>query len=181
MGKEWNEENIWNQPMRDPTDAEKKRMVALAVPEKVRYLMSNHLFKFREDIHKQTDGGSIGNELTGVVAKTRVIRFMRRLKQALEDSNVDAKIMKAFVDELFCAVKTIENVTDDGTSNDLNTARTVLHIANQIESDIQLTFDCPSLNSDLRMPVLDMKIWVNSHYKILHIFYEKGMANNRTI
>ena len=84
MNKEWDEDNtIWNPPVRDPTDEERKKMIALAVSEEVRFVMKNHLFKFREDLFKQNDGGSIGNELTGVVAKTRVIRFIRKLKQAL--------------------------------------------------------------------------------------------------
>ena len=52
---------------------------------------------------------------------------------------------------------------------------------NQIEGDIQLTFDAPSLNSDLRMPVLDMKLWLSQHEKIMHVFYEKSMVSSRTI
>ena len=73
----------------------------------------NHLFKFREDHFKQNDGGSIGSELTGVVAKTRIIRFIRRLRQALENSGVDARIIKAFVDDLFLAVNAVQRNEDD--------------------------------------------------------------------
>ena len=183
MTKEWDEDNsIWRPPERDPTDDEKRMMIALAVSEEVRFVMKNHLFKFRETIFRQNDGGSIGSELTGVVAKTRVIRFIRKLWQALENNGVDAKIIKAFVDDLFLAVKSVQRREDDSDHvlDDELTAQAVMQIANQIEDDIQLTFDAPSLNPDLRMPVLDMKLWVHQQ-RILHVFYEKSMTSNRTI
>ena len=61
-----------------------------------------------ENCYRQTDGGSIGNEITGVVAKTRMIWFINKLKQTLGDNEINTKIAKAFVDDLFLAVGAIK-------------------------------------------------------------------------
>ena len=109
MSKEWKEEaSVWNAPLRTPSDIEKKFMLALAVSEDVRYTMEHHVFRFRDKIYKQEDGGSIGNELTGIVAKTRVILFIRKLNIKLAEYGVKVYLVKASVDDFFLADKKLE-------------------------------------------------------------------------
>ena len=76
--------------------------------------------------------------------------------------------------------------------------REVQKMANTIEKDIQLTMDVPSNHPDGKLPVLDLKMWVESrrdgegeggrvdegeveHQEIMYQFYEKEMVAPRVI
>ena len=50
-------------------------------------------------------------------------------------------------------------------------------MANSICPIIQMTEDCPGLNPDGKLPILDLKVWTNEDGKILHEFYRKEMAS----
>ena len=53
-----------------------------------------------------------------------------------------------------------------------------------MDDDIQMTFDCPSLNADGKMPVLDLKMWmddIDSAKVVKYSFYEKPMAAKVTV
>ena len=49
-------------------------------------------------------------------------------------------------------------------------------IANSLDVHIQTTFNCPSLNTSGRMPVLDLSIWVEGS-TVHHTFFKKPMAS----
>ena len=49
-------------------------------------------------------------------------------------------------------------------------------IANSLDVHIQTTFNCPSLNTLGRMPVLDLSIWVEGS-TVHHTFFKKPMAS----
>ena len=68
---------------RKPNENELRMLFALAVSEEVRYIMSNHSYRYRDKVMLQTEGGSIGSILTCVVSKTRMIMNSRKLKQKL--------------------------------------------------------------------------------------------------
>ena len=60
----------------------------------------------------------------------------------------------------------------------------ILKMANSLERDIQLTVDVPSDHSDKKLPVLDLKMWVEDrvgeggeeYLEVRHEFYEKEMV-----
>ena len=57
-------------------------------------------------------------------------------------------------------------------------------IANTLESSIQFTMDCPSMNTNKRMAVLDLEMWVHregGQCKVAHSFYKKSVASPYTI
>ena len=57
-------------------------------------------------------------------------------------------------------------------------------IANNINKNIQVTCDIPESNVDGRMPVLDLKVWIqhiNGILQIVHTFYKKPIASPYTI
>ena len=43
--------------------------------------MKKHVYKSAGEVYKQNEGGAIGNELTEVVAKTRMILLLRKLRK----------------------------------------------------------------------------------------------------
>ena len=60
----------------------------------------------------------------------------------------------------------------------------MVDVANSLDDDIQMTFDCPSLNADGKMPVLDLKMWMDDKYGVKVVkysFYEKPMAAKVTV
>ena len=60
--------------------------------------------------------------------------------------------------------------------DDLRIARVLFPIANTLEDDIQMTFNCPSMNSNGCMPVLDLQLWCEGG-QILFSFFEKSMIS----
>ena len=59
---------------------------------------------------------------------------------------------------------------------DVRTMREMRKMANSICPIIQMAEDCPGLNSDGKLPILDLKVWVDSKGEILYEFYRKEMA-----
>ena len=68
----------------------------------------------------------------------------------------------------------------DRDSPSLRTAKILNIIANTLEHDIQMTYDIPENHSDGKMPVLDMKIWIEGN-KVMYTFYKKGVSSQYTI
>ena len=74
-------------------------------------------------------------------------------------------------------VKIDENNTDVQEEDDERLARIMLDIANDIKDSIKIEADWPSKNNDKRLPILDMKVWMDTQGTILYSHYEKPMSN----
>ena len=74
---------------------------------------------------------------------------------------------------------------DAETQPDQVTAKAMVSIMNSIDPDIQLTWDTPSNNQERRMPVLDLKLWMEQNHegvnRIRFSYYEKPMASKYVI
>ena len=53
-------------------------------------------------------------------------------------------------------------------------------VANSIDRNIQFTWDVPSLNDDGKLPILDVKVWVDQG-AVRHTFYKKQCSYIITI
>ena len=58
-------------------------------------------------MYKQNEGGAIGNELTGVVARTSMNLLLRNLREVATNLDLNPKIADAFVDDVMCASKVV--------------------------------------------------------------------------
>ena len=204
MANEWDDkESIWLGPVKEPDDEEKRKLLALAVGREVELVMRNHLFRFRGKVYKQDEGGAIGSELTCVVARTRMIMFMREMKRKVAElEGIRMFLAKVYVDDTALVSTSIErgwrydkcegklvwtqawSDEDFGVASDVRTARVMVDVANSLDEDIQMTFDCPSSNGDGKMPVLDLKMWMCDEEgvkKVKFCFYEKPMAAKVTV
>ena len=200
----WHEdESIWLGPTKEPNVEEKRRLLALAVGREVEFVMRNHMFRFRGKVYQQEEGGAIGSELTCVVARTRMIMFMRGLRNKLAElEGMKMFLGKVYVDDTALVSTSIgrgwrydkyegkmswsQDWADEDldVASDVRTARVMVDVANSVDEDIQMTFDCPSLNGDGKMPVLDLKMWMDDSdgvEKVKFCFYEKPMAAKVTI
>ena len=200
MKKKWKdlEESIWAAPMRDANEVEVKKLPALAVRTDVEHIMKNNLFKFDGVMYVQSEGGMIGSELICVIAKSRMILYIRKLKRRAEIIGLRIVLAWVYVDDTFIVAKKVckgllvkdssslgwsetKAIEDAQLPGDVVTARVISDVANQIEDDIVMTFDAPSMNEDGRMPVLDLKVWMTEDFHVKFKFYEKDMASKVTI
>ena len=94
----------WSGKRKNPTQLQKKIMIARAMEIVVKTIMSNHLYQFDGKVYKQAEGGPIGMEVTGVLARLVMLwwdqEFLRKLGQLgvslefylryVDDSNLSA-------------------------------------------------------------------------------------------
>ena len=52
---------------------------------------------------------------------------------------------------------------------------------NKIHTSIQLEEDCPANYADNKVPILDIKVWVNEDGKIRHEYYSKSVSSKSVI
>ena len=82
-----------------------------------------------------------------------------------------------------------EEDMEKGEEDDLRMMREVVAMGNTLEKDIQLTMDIPSANKDKKLPVLDLKMWIEAregeggekYEEVMYEFYEKSMVSQRVI
>ena len=56
--------------------------------------------------------------------------------------------------------------------DDLRTFQELVAVGNSLDLNIQLELDVPSLHDDGKLPILDLKVWIEDN-QIRHIFYKK--------
>ena len=69
-----------------------------------------------------------------------------------------------------------DTLVDETECDDERTARVMTDIANNVMPGIIMEFDVPSRNSDRKMPILDMKVWMEEG-DIIFQHYEKPSAS----
>ena len=65
-----------------------------------------------------------------------------------------------------------------------NTAEIVRITGNTIHKSIVLETDCPSNHPDNKLPILDLKVWLeeaNRKQKVMHEYYQKQVSSVATI
>ena len=63
---------------------------------------------------------------------------------------------------------------------DQRTMAMLRDLADTLDPNLTFTFDCPSLNANGRMPILDIQVWIHEN-KVRHTFFRKPCAPNRVI
>ncbi len=72
-----------------------------------------------------------------------------------------------------------EDKTDEDSQCQIDerSMREMKKMANSICPIIQMEEDYPSKNADKKLPILDLKVWVNDENIILYEFYRKSMSS----
>ena len=220
-----NEEERYSQwlfPDEKPQEQDEKKMMAEALKIVIKMIMKNHVYSCNNQTKKQKEGGPIGLELTGELAKVMMNwwdnQFINKIK---EEENLEIEMYKRYVDDIDLVLKMKErkeneedqsqtklkeilkteetnngeegkeetNVTRrEENKNDLKEDEKVMKriqkIGNMIHQSIQLTYDCPSKNEDGKLPILDVKMWVEEEegrQTIAHEFYQKEISTKHVI
>ena len=67
--KQENCDNLFFPKQKEPTVKQERNILAVAVSECVRICLDRHYYMFGGNIRKQSEGGSIGTEITGEVSR----------------------------------------------------------------------------------------------------------------
>ena len=93
-------DEIWDRPMRSPTDSETKTMIGLVLENIIKIAMKNHIYQFKNEVRIQNDSGATGFDLTGLVADVFMIWWDDRFSRRLEDLNIFPDVNLRFKDDL---------------------------------------------------------------------------------
>ena len=174
-------------------------------------LRSWSLDTFDGQVKLQSKGGPIGLQLTGVLAQLFMVWWDRQFKIRMDENGLGLRMYKRYVDD----INVIVNATRPGLKFVDSVGRVVLDesvveqeravkadrrcmalvqkIGNSIHPSIQLEVDFPSKHDDDKLPILDLKVWVEMRRQqdrgeeesevnvVLHEFYSKDVASKCVI
>ena len=194
----------WNKATKIPDDEEKIKMLIEALRIGIKVIMKNHTYEFANLIKKQREGGPIGMDLTGTIAKIFMKWWDERLLEKLEEAGIEKKMYERYVDDVNMCIKETPigaryidgkleypdgaKEEDEEIPADKRTFTVVMQKANSIQENIQVEIDVPTNYTDCKLPILDLKVWIEKvetkngeELKIVHQHYVKPMAKKYVI
>lgn len=175
----------WVFPDMAPESDVRRRMFGIAVGVMVIKVMRLHDFVIDGQIHRQKEGGSIGLDLTGVVADIFMERWDKIFLRRLIESDIDPVVYGRYKDDVNCVldVKGQEAETAVGEERDRRVMERVRVLADSVQNCIKVEVDCGYNHPERRgrVPVLDLEVWisesVDGKLKIMHCHYMKDVAS----
>ena len=145
---------------------------------------------------KQVDGGCIGVDMTVELAAIYMLIWDLSLLTKLRKLGVKYSLYKRYVDDILLVMRAIsqgwyydlksskfifnpEHKYSDMEA-DLRTLSIISDVSNQLDTDIQLTIDVPSLNENGKLPALYLEISMVQNI-VKFEFYKKPISNPRVI
>ena len=195
----------WIRAQETPTDAQEKTMFKEALKVAMKVIMKNHTYEFAKTIRRQKEGGPIGMDLTGTIAKIFMKWWDQQLKAKMDEIGITNKLYERYVDDINQCTKMTptgmryvgDQLTyseearreDEDRPADIRTYEVIRQIGESIHPNIKLEIDVPSNYEDKKLPILDLKVWIDKvrtenggeELKILHQHYMKPMANKYVI
>ena len=194
-------------PNKQPDEYTKCVMFREATRVVLGIIMNNHVYTFDNEIRKQVRGSPIGLQLTGVLAQIFMIWWDKEFAARLKEFGIGKKLNERYVDinvatqatPLGMRYKDGKMFVDDqlvredtAMSADERTMMIVKEIGDDIHPSIRLDVDYPSKHQDNKIPILDMKVWVETRERehngevkrvavILHEYYGKSIASKPVV
>ena len=75
----------------------------------------------------------------------------------------------------------VEESRDNENEADARLAVVLKDIADDVKEEIKMEADCPSWNTDSKMAILDMEVWMGQENRILYQHYEKAVASKQIL
>ena len=189
----------WKVQRRAPTEEERRLMLGTMVEIAINMCMNHHFYMHKELVKRQTDGAGIGLRLSEALGRAFGLSWDGKLIRKLERLNWKPLMIKRYVDDLDAVVNGVKAGTkyneieekleiieeqvgiDREKEVDEITMRVFGEIANSIDPSIEVDVDYPSKHEDKMMPILDMKMTINSENEVVHCFYRKPQSNKFTM
>ena len=161
------------------TILEIKTMVAHAIGESLRVTLKNHIYTFDNKLYLQSEGGAIGVGIAGDVAVLFMCWWDNELLERLNRRGRSTHLYARYVDDINIAVDQTPYEESDG-----ETMKHIQEIANDIHPSISVTIDFPSNNTNKRIPVLDLEMWIEDTREkriIMHTHYMKSISSKHVV
>ena len=196
----------WIPPVEQPDEDTTRKMFTEAMKIVLLFIMQNHLYTFDNQIKLQSEGGPIGLELTGVLAQLYMVWWDRQMVKKLEENGIGLRMCKRYVDGINVIMHASAaglRLEEGNVIQDENVAKTLepdkgcmllfQSIANSIHTSIRLEVDYPSRHEDGKLPILDLKVWIEKRrhvrdggqdrdvHVVLHEFYYNDVASKSVI
>ena len=150
-------------------------MFPIALGILVHETVTNHAFSYNSVIYKQGEGGAIGLELVGMAAKIYMCWWDKQLIQRTLNENLQLVLYKRYEDD--CNI-IAEHLNVEETDEEI--AKRISHIADTIDPSIKSTYDYGSKYTDGRLPMLDLKLWIdkdhNGTWRVMHTHFMKKVS-----
>ena len=186
----------WAKPKNSPNPVEKVKLIGIALERLIVVSMSNHIYSFKNVNRVQKKGGATGLDITGILADLVMIWWDKQFQELIEHCQLQMDLFVRFkddanilADKIMLASQNLKNILGadfvdqdhfEGNPEDY-TAAIFCKLADKVCDMISFTFDTPTMHEDQKLPVLDLKIFLNEDNKIRHEFYEKPTRNQRVI
>ena len=186
----------WNKPKRTPDDVTCKKMLSEALKVAIKFIMKNHVYRYGDEMKKQTKGGPIGLELTGELAGVFMSWWDKEFLKELRRIGIEILMYKRYVDDVniimvapnagldYIDGRVVVNEERRSISEDENGMTLLKKVGDSIHKSIQLEADYPSRHEDHKLPLLDIKMWVeeqqddeNTERVVLHEYYAKDVSS----
>merc|ERR1712197_133134 len=168
-------EGKWHPAAAEPTEEQKKRLVAIVVSLGVKVVMESHTFMVGDTIYRQTHGGAIGLELTMEVSRLLMMEWDRLFMEKMASLEMPLPLAGRYVDDHNDAVQ-----QEDGEDEE-TTAAKVKEVADSLLPGIVMENDIPSRHEDNKIAVLDMKVWQLESGDIVHEHYVKPSSTDHLV
>ena len=158
--------------------------------------MENHYYTIIKKIFRQSDGLPIGLDMSVEAASIYMLLWDEEFLTKLKYLGISTALYKRYVDDILMILRCInrgwkydklqkkmiflEDPSDQLIEDDAYTFGVLLDIANDLDSDIQMTCEVPSMHTDGRLPVLDLGLEIIDN-KIKYFFYRKSVASPYSI
>ena len=155
-------------------------MLAIAMEVSLKAIMENHVYTFEGEIRKQSEGGPIGSETAQAASRLALIAWDKAFLRLLKRLKIIIELYKRYVDDITLATrlmrnmkfdpatvtmvpKTTEEIEEDlSKADDEVTMQQLREIADSITEMFKLEEDYPSNHRDGHVPILDLKVWVET-------------------
>ena len=189
----------WKEQTRAPTEEERRKMLGIMVETAINMCMNHHFYMHEEKVKRQCDGAGIGLRLSEALGRAFGLDWDGKLIKKLEQLNWRPKMIKRYVDDLNTVVNgvkpgtrynaiedkleiAVEQVASDQEKEvDEITMKVFGDIANTIDPSIEVEIDFPSKYQDGMMPILDMKMAMNSTNEVVYCYHRKPQSNKFTM
>ena len=164
----------WVKAPNSPTMVQKKRIFAMAVAYGCKVVMTNHVYTVGDDFYLQASGGPIGLTLTGVLARVLMMNWDRRFLKAVKDAGLVIMMYGRYVDD-------INQIAKLNGMTPAELIKKLQDIANSIEPGIEMEIDICENHDDKKIPMLDMKCWLDENGNAVYQHYEKPVSTKMII
>ena len=169
-------ENVWCPPKnRNPDDKTIKKMISKALEVGINVVMNTHVYKFAGNTRVQKQGGAIGLELTGEIAGVFMSWWDAQMRKKIEEEDIKIAIYKRYVDDINLLVEVKEETGEE------ELWKKIRELGDSIHESIQLEADYPAKYPDKKVPILDIKVWVDLEGKVMHEYYCKPVASKSVV